>query len=167
MALSKAHIGSGTTLHWDPAGETAVPTFSAATLIAEVTNATINQTTNTADVTALDQSSVSQHLGGSRGATITVAGNFLPDDHNITAGPKLYGIFQARTICPFQFTFNDVTDDGAQPPAGTASTLKGTGFITELSPNVGGHDEPLSFSMTIRVTPTTLYANGLSWTFAD
>lgn len=142
-----ATIGTGCTLGIDPAGG------SSYTTVAEVQTISLNQTCSEVDVTALDSAGVSQWLAGTRAATVTVTGNFLPDKHDITAGPNLYTKFQARATIGWKITWNDPT---------TASSASGTGFITDLSPNVGGHDAGNDFTMTIRVDGSDVTLAGMA-----
>jgi len=131
-----ATIGTGVTLGIDETGGT---TF---TTVAEVTSVNLNMTCGEADATALDSGGIAQFIPTVREATLTVSGNFLPDSHDLSAGPNLYTKFQARATIGWQITWNDPT---------TPATATGTGFITELTPSVSSPRDPNAFSMTIRV----------------
>lgn len=154
MAITSAHIGSGTIIAIDKTAGGAGTTFVA---VAECTNAAINNSGEIVDVTAFDSSELGQFIIGSRGAILTFSGNFLPDSHNLTAGPLMLGLIQARTIFSFKVTHAD---------AGTPSTATGSGFFTNFTMSCSGHDSVVEFSATIRVTPTDTYANGVTYSMS-
>lgn len=153
MSETAATIGTGCSLSIDDtAGGVGIEWT---VFIPEVTSASIDNSGDIIDVTAIDQSALGQFVMGSRGATLSFAGNFIPDLTNLTV-MALITLFQARTTISFKLLFND---------AGTASFAIGSGFFTNLTMSCSGHDSALQFSGTIRIQPTETYANGVTFTF--
>ena len=74
------------------------------------------------------------------GGEVTFEGNYIPDaaTHDATTG--LLSIFEAGTVGNWQLTFPDGSD------------FTFAGFITALEPSIGGVNDPVSMSVTIKVT---------------
>lgn len=110
--------------------------------VAELETVSLVMTCTEAEATALNSAGQQMWIPGTRGATISASGNFLPGSHD-DAGLVLYTAYQAGTVIGWEITWN--------AGGSTEATAAGTGIITDLSPSVNGHDQVDTFSLGILV----------------
>jgi hypothetical protein len=135
-------IGGGTTgvsLKVADAGATASATGTA---LLELISISPQITRGEKDVTHLGSGDWADFIPLLGRGTVNITGHLLPDKINLTTAP-LFTRALAGTISAWALVLNDPT---------TPATIDWQGFITDFNPDIGGPEDELMISYTVRMT---------------